>query len=218
MLRARAMFAVAICWLALGTLPMSAPAQAPATEAAPAEQAPTAIPVAEIALRADAFAGRLRQIETGLATGEINERLEAELLEIDSQIESAESRLEHTLAQPRTAADLEALRVAWSGISDQLAAQTQQLSDRARQLDAWRDEIREEIELWRLTREEARSASAPQAVVDRVVEVVLELQASEAGLKASRVTGPARKLSPDETMITPRLAPDVPSWDRSLSP
>ena len=66
MLRARAMFAVAICWLALGTLPMSAPAQAPATEAAPAEQAPTTIPVAEIALRADALDARLRQIETDL--------------------------------------------------------------------------------------------------------------------------------------------------------
>ncbi len=188
MLRARAIFAVAICWLALGALPMSAPAQAPATEAAPAEEAPTAIPVAEVALRAEALEGRLRQIDDGLAAGEISEGLAAELEKIESQIESAQLRLERMLAQPRTAASLEALFAVWRRISAQLAAQTQQLSDRARQLDAWRDEIRGEIEVWRLTRDEARSASAPQAVVNRVVELVLELQASDARLKASRDT------------------------------
>ena len=74
----------------------------------------------------------------------------------------------------------------WERLNGQLTAGTEQLSERARELDVLREEIREATERWRLTRDAARAAEAPQAVVDRVVEAVRTLLAADTELKAQR--------------------------------
>ena len=182
--RAGALTAAVVSWLALA-LPTGASAQEPATaEAAPVEEAPSAIPVAEIALRADALGSRLREVAAQVAAAEVEEAVEAELAVITEELESAQSRLEQALERPGTS--LDALRSVWERLNRRLTTQTGQLGDRARELDTFRAEIREATERWRLTRNAARAGSAPQAVVDRAVEAVRKLLAADTDLVAQR--------------------------------
>ena len=177
--------AATVFWLVLA--PTIARAQeSAAAEPAPVEEAPSAIPVAEIALRADALEGRLREVSAQVSAGELEERFEADLASITAEIESAQTRLEQVEGRDRPGPFLDALSLVWERLNGQLTAETEQLGERAGQLDILREEIRESTERWRLTRDAARAAEAPQAVVDRVVEAVRTLLAADAELKAQR--------------------------------
>ena len=186
MLRAGALTAATVIWLVLA-LPMGASGQEAATpEPAPAEEAPRAIPVAEIVLNADAIEAQLREIAAQVAAGTVEEGLEAELASISAEIESAELRLEQAVSAERAGPEIDALQLVWGRLNGRLTAHTQQLSERARAFDTFRNEIAKATERWRLTRDAARSASAPQAVVDRVVETVRTLLAADSELEAQR--------------------------------
>jgi hypothetical protein len=166
------LFAAAVFWLA--SVPTSSPAQEPAaSEPAPVEAAPSAIPLAEIALRADALESRLREVAAEVAAGEVEEGLEAELAAITTTIENARARLEQTADLERPRPELDALRLVWARA-------------RAGELDAFRAEIAEATELWRLTRDATRETSAPQLVVDRAVAAVRSLLAAADELTAQR--------------------------------
>ena len=181
MFQAGALTAAAVFWLVLA--PTSARAQeSVAAGPTPAEEVPSAIPVAEIALRADALEGRLREV----SAGELEERFDADLATITAEIESAQTRLEQVESRDRPGVFLDALSLVWQRLSGELTARTEQLSERARQLDILREEIREATERWRLTRDAARDAEAPKAVVDRVVGAVRTLLAADTELKAQR--------------------------------
>ncbi len=206
-----AIIALSACWLALLFIPPPARAQAPVAPTTEAEaQLLTAIPVAEIALQADALDARLQNLEASIAAVDLEERIEKELGEVEKGIESAQVRLDRILARSHSATELEMLRTRWENMRRRLDAQTQQLGQQGIQLEAWRSEIREETERWRLTRSQARSASAPETVVNRVIETVRTLLSAETATKArldatldlqSRIAGQQRLITPAITRI-----------------
>ncbi len=162
--------------------PSQAPAQAPAE--APPE--PAVIPVAEIATRAKAAEDGIAQIEADLAHDELEDRIEARLPELAAEIESERAKLERGLSGAPTPAELSSLNPYWKGLDDQLSKDEQALADRANELDGRRTSLHEQIDLWSRTREAARGAKAPPAVLDSVSAVLGKLDGAERRVETSR--------------------------------
>jgi small-conductance mechanosensitive channel len=186
---ARTISLVLAAWLWL--LPAVSAWGAEPVPASPAEAEPpppSVIPIDEIAVRADALAGRLGELEHRLSDTALERRVEEELVTIEPEIASVQARFEATLDRRHGPTEVETLAASWESLDARLASEEAEIGERASQLSAWLLEVRDATERWGRTRAAARGAAAPDRVLRLAAEALRELRVREGTLEAGRNT------------------------------
>ena len=162
----------------------------PGWTAAPALPVPggAAIPVPEIAQRADEVATFLRQVAASLASN-------AELEAIAQKLPDASARLTTRLGETKQLLDaepdlarLDALVDAWRTRRLELLKWMDVITARARQLETAIAQVRGLRETWRRTLTDARAAQAPGPIVDRAEAVLATIDATDGPLQVGRAS------------------------------
>ena len=192
----RALLALALLG-AVATCPAvarAAPDAPPATgqsKTAPAPTKPpppTAIPVPEVAGRAEEAAKALRDLDAIATPGPAIETIEKRLPDIDARIAAqAEVTTRQLDAQP-SGPTLDALAALWHTTSVELTGYVDILTKRATDLEAAMERLGVTRETWVRTRTEARASRAPAPVIERIDGVVAAVDTSTARLQKQRAS------------------------------
>ena len=176
--------------LARAQLP-AAPAPAPATAPAsptpsPAPAAPAAIPLPDVAARAEDAARMLRELGADLAP-------EPAIVAIEDAIPDRKAGLERKAKEAAALLDagpslraLADLEVAWSAEGQSLGAWSKTLTERATALEARIAQLGDLEKTWRLTLDQARAEHAPDALVERARSVLADVRAAQGQVQARR--------------------------------
>jgi small-conductance mechanosensitive channel len=148
--------------------------------------APAAIPVPEIAERAEQLGGALRQLDAMLVTAPAVKSIEQEIpqaIEIATAEEEAFERTSLELSALQELADLER---DWETRAAKFTTWTSTLTQRATQLEAELDRLTLTREVWERTRSSAIGANAPAAVLGRVHAALAALTESRQHVERRR--------------------------------
>jgi potassium efflux system protein len=181
-----AVFAAALIALAPGAArPQGAPESTAPEEAAKPEP-PQPIPLAEVATRAQALEGRLRELAKEGETGDLEANLTTALPELVQRLGEREAALGKTLAATRSLAELDALAISWRQTQKRIAEQSQPLEKRIEQLDTRLAELDRLAAVWSVTAEQLRAAGAPPEVLERVAATRKRIAETRSGLQEGR--------------------------------
>jgi small-conductance mechanosensitive channel len=164
--------------LALGLAAGASAQEAGGGEPSAASPEPAVVPVGEIGARSEALTARLEEIQTQRPL-EALEGIEARLQELQGEVGTAEEGVEAFLAGPVTPLGVEAQVSGWAALDARFGALQQQAGAEADALDGRLSEVVDQTELWRRTREQARSAQAPDAVLRKVDQALGALAAAK---------------------------------------
>src|SRR5215472_13649492 len=171
--------------------PAAAPPAPPAPQApaTPLPAAPAAIPLPDVATRAEDAARVLREMAADVAP----ESPEAALTAIESAIPERKKSLERKAteaeavlkAEPslKTLGDLEG---SWTADGAALDAWRKAVTERATALEARIAQLGDLEKTWRLTLDQARSEHAPDALIERARSVLADIRSVQSQAQAHR--------------------------------
>ena len=187
--------AAALVLLACALVFPSAPAARPADAQTPpsasqgakvAADAPRAIPVAEVARRADEVGTFLRALDEQLPASPQIKRIEQELPSLSERLADRFEQTRHTLESRHALGTLDALVDSWRSSRGGLAAWMAAITERADWLEQHRAELANLAATWAATRAEVRAAKAPPELSERVTDVITTLTGAQARVEAER--------------------------------
>ena len=168
-------------WQGAAARAQPAPAGTPVPAASPA-----AIPVPEIAMRAEEIAATLRRFRARAAPTTVETRVAAELAEVRQRAEELQLETGQALAAPVVPSVLEHLLDRWQQLGPQLGDWSAVLRARATELQELVDQLAQLRAAWMATRDAAVASGAPPALVARVEEVLAAVQATRGEVDAQR--------------------------------
>jgi small-conductance mechanosensitive channel len=172
-------------WLALaGPVLAQSPSSQPAARAEPAP--PAAIPVAEIARRAEEVDDFRRTVDATIVPSARVAGIRDRLSVLDARIGAHFDRTQEAVrAQPSLLA-LDELIESWQSTRLELTGWVDTLTARAGLLERQAGRLRELKEAWTRTRAEIRAAGAPEPILDRTESVLATIEATQQRLEAAR--------------------------------
>jgi len=168
----------------------SAPAATPSTtkEQGLLVDAPSAIPIAEIAGRADEISALLRTLDERLPASPQIKRIEQELPSLSERLADRSEQTHQTIESRHALGTLDALMDFWRSSRGGLAAWMTTVTERADWLEQQRVELAKLGTTWTRTRTEVRAAKAPPELLQRVMDVLTALAGAQARVEAERAT------------------------------
>jgi small-conductance mechanosensitive channel len=165
----------------------------PAPPPAPKEQrvaadAPSAIPIAEIAGRVDEVGAFLRSLEAQLPASPQIKRIEQELPPLSERLSDRLEQTQQTIESRHALGTLDSLMDFWRSSRGGLAAWMTTVTERADWLERERAELAKLSATWTRTRTEVRAAKAPPELSQRVVDVLTALAGAQGRVEAERAT------------------------------
>ena len=151
-----------------------------------APEAPTPIPVAEIAQRAEEVSEFLRAVDAAVAPSARVASIESNFPGLAERITTRTTQTRAALAAQPTLGTLDTLTDTWQSTRLTLSAWVEELTARAIKLDEQRARLAALKETWTHTRAEARSAGAPAPIVERIDAVLGELDTARARVEKAR--------------------------------
>jgi potassium-dependent mechanosensitive channel len=185
--------ALLVCTLLLSGAAASLPANAqspPSPGPAPKVPAdtPPAIPIAEIARRADEVGAVLRSVDEQLPASPQITRIGQELSPLSERLADRFEQTKQTIGSRHALGTLDALADFWRSSRGTLATWMAAVSERADWLEQRRAELAKLGATWTKTRAEVRAAKAPPEVSQRIAEVLTALAGAQARVEAERAT------------------------------
>ena len=182
--------ALLACALLLAGAPAS-PVDAQAPPPARPEQkvsadAPPAIPIAEVARRADEVGAFLRSLDEQLPASPQMKRIEQELPPLSERLADRFEQTQQTIGSRRALGTLDALMDFWRSSRGGLSAWLATVTERADWLEQQRAELAKLTATWARTRTEVRSAKAPPELSQRIMDVMAALVGAQARVEAER--------------------------------
>ena len=176
-----------LLWGVSAPRPADAQTPPPASPApkAPAD-APQAIPVAEVARRADEVGAFLRSLGEQLPASPQIKRIEQELPSLSERLAERFEQTRQTLESRHALGTLDALVDSWRSSRGGLATWMATVTERADWLEQQRTELAKLAATWARTRAEVRSAKAPPELSERIADVLTALIDAQARVEAER--------------------------------
>ena len=148
-----------VLWLTLLWLAVAAPHPAPAQDAA------SPIPAAEIASRSAEVAALLANVDSLSAPGPEMQAIEQELPEMSKRLQDRWERLPRRLASDPSAPALQGLAVAWQGMRADLNEWTDTLAQRATTLERELKRLSDLDDMWARSLKEIQGAQVPPQLI-----------------------------------------------------
>src|SRR5262245_19120506 len=180
--------------LASGSASLAAPDPSPSasqSNASPSPEpakppAPAAIPVPEVAGKAEEVAKTLRDFDAIVAPGPAVEAIEKRLPDINARIAAQTEVTTRQLDEKPSGPTLDALSALWRTTRVELTGYVDLLTKRATDLEGVMDRLTTLRATWVQTRTEARASRAPAPVIERIDSVVAAIDASATRLQKER--------------------------------
>jgi small-conductance mechanosensitive channel len=181
-----------LLWCLAAALCLASPAGGQETPVAPTP-APTPtraapVPLAEIATRSDNLAVYLKQVGTRVAPDPAIASIAEQLSLMSDRVRVARIHSLSTIAASPPLREVDDLLDQWHGFQTALSDWSAQLTSRATALEQELKGLDELRAIWRATRDEAQSAGAPAAVLDRIKSNLNAIQQSRNDIDAARET------------------------------
>jgi potassium-dependent mechanosensitive channel len=186
-------------------VPARAPAQAsaqPAQAPTAAKPAPVAIPLADIPIEADRLAGTLRDLEAHARPSPAALAIEAKFPPLAQLVADEKLDTRNQLMGTSSLTEVGNLGDLWAGIRSDLRGWADQLRGEATELGKILDQLAALNETWTATRDAARGAKAPPAVLKRTDEAVSAIAATIAQVTSRRVAVLNLQVKIGEQMVT----------------
>jgi len=164
----------------------AAQAQTKAAETKSEPPSSAAVPVAEIARRAEEVDEFRRTAEATVAPSARIASIEAQLPALDARIAERLGRTQLALANQPSLLTLDALAESWQETRVELASWVETLTARAILLDQQRARLLVLKETWTRTGAEVRAARAPKPIVDRTDGVLAAIETTRRRLESAR--------------------------------
>jgi small-conductance mechanosensitive channel len=160
-------------------------AQAPGPPSTPAPDAPSPIPLVEIATRADEVTAFLAQVDEAAVSADEIRAIESNLAERAARLKaSREDTLQRLNANPPLPV-VERLAASWQATcATDVRASADAVTGRAARLEQDVDRLAELREAWTQTRSDAVGANAPAVVLGRIDEIRTAISSTKARLEA----------------------------------
>jgi small-conductance mechanosensitive channel len=172
-------------WLALaGPVLAQSPSSHPAARAEPAP--PAAIPVAEIARRAEEVDDFRRTVDATIVPSARVAGIRDRLSVLDARIAERFDRTQQAVSARPSLLALDELIESWQSTRLELTGWVDTLTARAVLLERQTARLRELKEAWTRTRAEIRAAGAPEPILDRTESVLATIEATRQRLEAAR--------------------------------
>jgi potassium efflux system protein len=184
--RARLALAVLLAVSAAPAAGQAVPGTAEPPTATTAPPAPSVVPVPEVASRAEDLAAQLRTLAQAAAPDPEVEALAAGLPARGERVRRALAETDQILAQQPQLPALGHLAATWEARRDVLGRRSTLLAARALALENDLDMLLARRDLWTRTRDDARTRSAPDAVMDRIGESLALIRATQRRVEAAR--------------------------------
>jgi small-conductance mechanosensitive channel len=149
---------------------------------------PPAIPVAEVARRADEAGAFLRSLDDQLPASPPIKRIEQELPALSERLADRFEQTQQTIDSRHALGTLDALTDSWRSSRGSLVAWLALVTERADWLEHQRAELAKLTATWTLTRTEVRAAKPPPELSQRVVDVLTALAEAQGRVEAERAT------------------------------
>src|SRR4030095_5824968 len=181
-----------LLWCLAAALCLASPAGGQETPVAPTP-APTPtraapVPLAEIATRSANLAVYLKQVGTRVAPDPAIASIAEQLSLMSDRVRVARIHSLSTIAASPPLREVDDLLDQWHGFQTALSDGSAQLPSRATALEQELKGLDELRAIWRATRDEAQSAGAPAAVLDRIKSNLNAIQQSRNDIDAARET------------------------------
>jgi small-conductance mechanosensitive channel len=164
------------------------PAPAATEPKSAAAAPPPAIPVAEVARRADEAGAFLRSLDDQLPASPPIKRIEQELPALSERLADRFEQTQQTIDSRHALGTLDALTDSWRSSRGSLVAWLALVTERADWLEHQRAELAKLTATWTGTRTEVRAAKAPPELSQRVVDVLTALAEAQGRVEAERAT------------------------------
>jgi potassium-dependent mechanosensitive channel len=151
-----------------------------ANKTAPAAGAGTnAIPLAEVAAKAEETFGSLHSIEASLAADEVTPAIAAELAVLTRETATRQEESSKILSTTPSLESLRRLNGEWQALRDELTEWKGTLSKRIKQLDEERDTLAKLEQSWEATRASAPAVKMPPAMQEQVERVLAAVKRTQ---------------------------------------
>jgi small-conductance mechanosensitive channel len=183
--------ALLACAFLLSGAPVSRPADAQTPPRGGQEQkvsaeTPPAIPVAEIARRADEVAAFLRSVDEQLPSSPQIKRIEQELPPLSERLADRFEQTKQTIESRPALGTLDALADFWRSSRAGLVTWMSAASERANWFEQQRAELAKLTATWTRTRAEVRAAKPPPELSQRIMDVLTALADAQARVETER--------------------------------
>jgi len=170
--------ALAAALLLRGTAPGQAAEQkTPAPQKVPAQQAPTAIPVAEVATRSTEVSNLLRTFNALLAPGPHIETIQKQLPDVTRDIALEVSETKKVLQALPTLTVLQSAQQLWEKRQIEMTSWLNPLSQRATNLQTALDKLADLEKTWSQTRDAAKASKAPELILQQIGAIITAIEA-----------------------------------------
>jgi small-conductance mechanosensitive channel len=162
--------------------------QSPQTPAAPAPAAdtPTAIPVAEVAGRADDVSAFLRSLDEQLPPSSQISKIEQELGPLDDKLAERAEQTRRIIASAPGLGTLDSLADSWQSGRLGLVSWMATVTDRANWLEQQRAQLAKLSATWAKTRADLRVAQVPPELTQRTADTVTAIAGAQTKVEAQR--------------------------------
>ena len=189
--------------------PADAQTQPPVSQGPKASaDAPQAIPVAEVARRADEAGTFLRALDEQLAASPEIQRIERELPSLSGRLTDRFQHTQQTIESRSALGTLDALVDFWRSSRGGLATWMATVTERADWLEQRRAELAKLGATWSRTRAEVRTAKTPPELSERITDVLAALTRAQARVEAERAA---------TLVLQDRVARELDRVDRALA-
>jgi potassium-dependent mechanosensitive channel len=174
-----------VCFASDAQAQNASPSPTPAPSATPTA-APTAVPLPDIVSASDSASGGLNDIQSELSSNKTVDNVTRELVATTQEIDARELETRRILRPGVPLETLGDFATRWQTLADQLTAAGRQLTDRATALDGELTQMSASRTVWTATVELARKSNAPPEVVQRINQVLQEIDTTEELLQKRR--------------------------------
>jgi small-conductance mechanosensitive channel len=157
-----------------------------AEERKAAVDAPQAIPITEVAGRADEVGAFLRTLDEQLPASPQIKRIEQELPQLSERLADRFEQTQQTIGSRLSLGTMDTLTDFWRSNRGSLVAWMATVTERADWLEQRRVELAKLAATWTRTRTEVRAAKAPPELMQRILDVLTALAAAQARVEAER--------------------------------
>ncbi len=143
----------------------------------PAPQAPTTIPVAEVAKRATEVSNLLRSLKTLLAPSPHIETIQKQLPDVSRDIALGFSDTKKVLQALPTLAILQSAQQLWEKRQTEMTGWLNLLSQRTTELQAALNKLADLQKTWSQTRDAAEASKAPELILQQIDAIIKAIEA-----------------------------------------
>src|SRR5262245_13919946 len=176
-----------LCFASGGQAQNASPSPTPSASPT-ATSAPTAVPLPDIVSASDSALERLNGIQSELSSSKIVDNTTRDLAATTKEIDARELETRRILRPGAPLATLDEFETRWQKLAEQLTASSRQLTDRATALESDLAQMSATRTTWKATVELAGKSNAPPEVMQRINQVLQEIDASEEMLQKRRAS------------------------------